>query len=383
MLTIYGGSGAAAELYSTCRSSHQVESYLELHTPGSEDYYRLVITGGSVTADAGQSPRYSATVTVDTALLPDDYLITLPFGTTAKLVRGVIRPSNGTLAWCYVFDGYVDVVARLRPEGQTEFTLTGWEGRLEEHTMYATSHPTTGNDVTDEIARIIHRTLPTAVVTIEAGVDTTTDADPTYTYSPGDSPLQHVLDLAKSIGAECYSTPTDDSVPHFIVRNVPPTGEFPAEPNVATPESIMTRSRSEVRRAVNMTRIRYEPAKPTTAKPVRNGEAEVTGGGPQDPDVMGPVVEFQRRTGYRTEALADAAAGRLLTQRSRKTRSVTWDQIPAPYLEPGDSVLVRVQTVEEDPTAAFDELCINRLTLPLVAGEDMQIVGRTTDYIEG
>jgi hypothetical protein len=314
---------------------------------------------------------------------PDGDPTNLPFTSTARIVDAIHAddaPPPLYLARVSIFSGYVAQVETRRPEGVVTLTLQGWEGRIREDVATSTSKYGGSQTVVQVIDALIARTFDVpAALTIShgAGLDTTTLIEPGYTIAPGDDVLQHILDLAKSIGAECYGQPSDwlDEQTVFRLQPVPGAGDYPNTENLATPETVLVDSIEGVRRAVNRARIRYEPAQPTAAKPARTGVADITSG-PQDPDSMGRVTEWQRRTGYRTAAVANTAAARLLRQRSRRTRSVSWSQVPAPWVAPGDTVPVRTLPLEEFPTATTRSLVVNRLTYPCASDALMTVVAR-------
>lgn len=369
------------DVYATYRDSAQVRTLtLELQETIDDLPVIVPIYDGVVTADAGTSPRYAATVEVAEANIPDGWLDLLPFTAVAKIRDSIVTSYAGVGASVVVFSGYVDQVQVDRPEGKVTLTLTGWEGRIREDVATTTSKPASTTTVVNQIRAIITRTFDVpAYVDIDngAGLDTTQTLEAGYTVSPGDDYLQHALDLAKSIGAEVFARPSSDAdeLVKFIIRPVPGTGDIDNPWNLATPETVLTSSVEAVRRAVNRVRLRFEPASPTTAKPARTGAAEITSG-PQDPDNMGRVTEWQRRTGYRAATPANNAAAAVLRQRSRKTRSVSWSQLPAPWCAPGDTVPVRTVTLAVDPDATTRDLIINRLEYPLGAVAPMTVVSR-------
>lgn len=384
--------GFPDDCYASWRDS-SLQRTLTLHLrndgigSGGADFGSVAIpvAGGSVIADAGSSPRYAATVMVQETNVPTGWLDTLAFTGTCQIVEQIETAYAHVTCDVILFSGYVDEVQTERPSGLVTLTLTGWEGRIREDTATTTSKPSATGTVADLIESLIRRTYAagSSFVTVHrgGGLDVTQTVEPGYTIAPGDDVLQHILDLAKSIGAECYAPPppttsgsTGNSI-YFQLQPVPGTNDIPNRQNLVTPETVLIDSLEATRRAVNRTRMRYEPAQPTTAKPARTGAAEITSG-PQDPDTMGRVTEWQRRTGYRTQALADTYAGRLLRQRSRKTRSVSWHQLPAPWVAPGDTVPVRTRSLAAFPTATTRNLIVNRLDYPLGAVEPMTVVAR-------
>ena len=378
-----------ADYYAACRVSFRpyVTLYLLSPTLTSLGYTTGLptrILAGSVTADAGTSPRWQASVTVAAASLPPGVKDTLAFGGQFAIDHAIYSEYAHAACTATVANGYVRSVTTDRPDGTITLDLAGYEGRLTEDIVTATVKATPTDSVVDVIEFLIRRTFdapPFLTIAHGSGLDTATVIGDGYTIAPGDNPLQHCLDLAKTIGAEVFCLPDDLGQAHWRIQDVAGAGDYAADAAYTTPETTMLRSRSTVRRAVNRTRLRFEPAKPTTAKPARTGAAEVTTG-PQDPDTMGRVTEFQRRTGYRTAAVANTAAARLLTQRSRRTRAVSWEQVPCPWLAPGDTVPVRTVPLEEDPAGVESDLVVNRFVLPLVADTPMTVVARETSYIE-
>jgi hypothetical protein len=382
--------GFVDEYFALCRTDHTDYWNLYLY---SDDIGALTDGGpaivsplsGSITADAGTSPRWSFQCQVSEDQLPTDTKATLPFTGTVDIVHTLILPS-GVPANVFAFSGYVTSVKTERPSGLLTLTGQGFEGRVREDTLTVTHKFSTATTVVDAIEYLIRRTfdVPTNLsISHGAGLDTTTTLGDGYTLSPGDDPLAHILDLSKSIGAETFARPTNlgVGVASWRIQEVAARDDYPNVANVVTPETVMLSSESTVNRAPNRVRLRFEPAKPTTAKPARTGAATVTSG-PQDPDTMGRVTEYQRRAGYRTAAQANAAAGRVLTQRSRRTRSVSWRQVPAPWTAPGDTCQVRTVPLEVDPFADTDGLVVNRLEITLASAGPMLVVARATDYTE-
>lgn len=377
------------------RASGQYQTRLKIVDPFLSDSIFasnsmiIPVVGGTSFADAGQSPRWSAEVTIDGRQLPDGLLEVLPFTGAVTITDRWVDPVSGITHNVDVFDGYVDEAHVDRPDQTVTLRLLGWEGRIREDVIKTTRKVTGTDTVRNTIKWLIERTLPTAGILYGPGLDTTTTVGDGYTLAPGDDPLQAILDLANSIGAECYSSPgrfvspLNELGPRlFILQPVAGLDDWPNVENLVTPETVLLRSKEQNRRAPNTTRIRFEPSQPTKAKPARTGAAEVTTG-VQDPDTMGRFTEFQRRTAYRTSGQATTAAERLLRQRSRRSRSVSWEQVPAPWTEPGDTCPVRLKDLESYPDAETESLLVNRLELPLTGGRPMTVIARATVYTGG
>lgn len=376
-------TGDAAAVHALVRDTHTFVDTLYLLGPDAAEPVPVPVSPGSqVIADAGTSPRWSATLYVPFAAFDgmgaEHYPVT-PFGTACAVRRTYQLPDLSGPVYVWVFSGMVTEVESQYPEGRVQISAEGWERGVAEDLFTVSSQiKVTDRTYTDEIVRLIERTYPTVTVELDGAVDDTATLEKGYSYAPGDDPMSHILEHAQSVQAEVFCRPTDslDRGGIWVIRPVPRTGDYVADVNVVTPSTIMVRARSTVRRSVNRVRVRFEPNKPTSSKPARTGAATVVSGA-QDPDVMGRVTEFQRRTGYRTSTQANAVATRVLTQRNRRAEQITWDQVPAAYLEPGDTVPVDITGSGETVNRI-----INRLYLPLEPGTDQQIAARETAYTE-
>jgi hypothetical protein len=159
----------------------------------------------------------------------------------------------------------------------------------------------------------------------------------------------------------------------MIMRDTPVVGT-PVAVIKAGPGGTMTRSSTAYRRAINYTRVRFEPARPTKSRVARVGTAQQTTGPHRRRDLY-IGNGYSRRAGYRTQAQADAAATRYLSRELRLASTATLWSVPLPWVEVGDTVTVGFAS------GATEDRVVSIVRYPLAAGRDAQYTLRSAAFL--
>jgi hypothetical protein len=336
-------------------------------------YANVPLASAEITKDAGQSPRTTATVTIasrDPTLLQ----ILTVFGTRLKLFRGLRYP-DGTSEVPLIAD--LDIIAASydRPDNVLALELADPSVLVGLDTLTGPTTPNmwgaSVNTAVEVIGRLLGRTQFHTAYPGRLDVSGVTDMNLAADYSIDGDPWQAIEQLADTLGAECYFTPTDR---YAILRPAPSTKTTADAQLYAAEGGSVTRINSRLERSPNY--VMVYGAADTTGK-VRRGVAfDNAAGSPTSiRSAYGRVnLVVDRPTPFASQSAANAAAAALLRRVQGKVRSLTLDAVPDPALEPGDTVAVRF------PSGAIERHVLQSVSIPFGPADTMTVTTRNTDY---
>lgn len=368
------GQPVSDALKAMCAESHRVDVRVDVLDPtGTTTLISdLALVDGDVSEDATSVFRRSARiVTEDPAAFPlDDTHPLLPWSTNQVKIRAGIGLSDGTTEWCLLGMYWIDSLTVRRPDGTVEVGLVDGAALLERAILTGASRPLKGNKITAECYRLMRQVLgPTWPINTLPPLDDNPVVDDDRTYTPGETRASIIEAYCDAIGADWYFSRGGT----MIIRDTPVAGT-PVAVIKAGPGGTMTRSSTAYIRATNYTRVRFEPATPTKTRPARVGTAEQTTGAHRKRDLY-VGNGYSRRTGYRTQAAADAAAQRYLSRELRQASTVTLWSVPLPWVEVGDTVTVGFAS------GAVEDRVVSIIRYPLAAGRDAQYTLRSAVFL--
>lgn len=291
------------------------------------------VSDGYVLRDASQYPRTHAQVTcADTSVVPTTLSSKLtPWGNYLRIEYG-LTDSAGVTTYLTIHDGPITRVAAYRPGGQITVESADPSAYSAAYIFQTDSTLIAGSNAAGYALAMVNGATPgwggwdnsgltTKQLNTILPADATTPAGTTYWQD-----LERVLDM---IGAEAFFRP--DRIVYY--RTIP-TISTPVYVLATGPGGTVTGYESTLERAVNEVFLAYS-----------NG---VTGiwqdTDPSSPTKIGSTAGhyglYESRQG--TPSVEDAnAAAKAYASRVRGTmRTLTVRAVPAPWLEPGDTVTV-------------------------------------------
>lgn len=315
--------------------SHQVATRIDLFlTDGT--VRTLEHTGGSVTADRGQSARRTCTVTLaDLSLiprLPTDKLNV--YGAELLISRGIMFRDGPELVPIGRFR--VDSVTGDPDVGPVTITGTSLEAFVADDVLTA---PLTVRSVAqtavDGITRLIQDTLPDAVVISRV----TDQAVGTITWDQQQDRWAAAQELATALGAEVYT----DAAGQFIIAALPDlTGESVVwAVEAGEGGAYISANRGMSREKVYNSVTAYGENTVDDTPPV---QATVEDTDPTSPTYVdgpfGRVPTFYNSATLISVGMCITAATQLLSTSLRPNASADITSLPNPLLEPGDVIRV-------------------------------------------
>lgn len=315
--------------------SHQVTTEVQLFlTDGTVQ--TLGHTGGSVTADRGQSARRTCTVTLaDLSLIPRTPMDKLNvYGSQLLISRGIQFRDGPELVPLGRFR--VDSITGDPDVGPVTISGTSLEAVISEDVLTA---PTTVHSATQTavggITQLIQETLPAAVV-ISRVTDQTVG---TMTWDQQQDRWAAAQELATAIGAEVYT----DAAGQFIIAELPGmTGDNVVwAVEAGEGGAYISADRGMSREKVYNSVTAYGENTVDDAPPV---QATVEDTDPTSPTYVGGpfgrVPTFYNSATLTSIELCTSAAAQLLSTSLRPNASADITSLPNPLLEPGDVIRV-------------------------------------------
>lgn len=363
--------GVSSQFKNLVRGSHVMDVRCEAYYGGkpgdaSTMIGTLKVTGGSVTIDQRAQIRRTASITVaDVTEFPeagDTNDLLSDYGTKLKLYRGVITPS-GVTEWCPLGVFRVDSPSVPIEPGVISVSLSDLTASIQEARFEQPSHSTTTNQIRAEIARLVRDAMGT-----NQGVQ---DMTGSITLVPAliwdVDRWQAIVDLATSIGAECFFGPDGT----FIIRPVPDPTKSLASWYASYTDIIVqgtrTIDRSETYNAVVATGERTDGLAPARAV-VRDTNAS------SPTYYLGPFgwrPYFYSSPVLTTTTACTNAATTILNRVTGMARQVTFDTICDPSLDGGDIAQITF------PDGATERHILDQLVIPLDPQTAMRVTSRT------
>ncbi|MGQ4513704.1 DUF5047 domain-containing protein [Streptomyces sp. DW26H14] len=293
-------------------------------------------TGGSVTADRGQSARRTCTCTLaDLSLIPRTPMDKLNvYGSELLVSRGIQFRDGAELAPIGRFR--VDSVTGDPDIGPVTISGTSLEAFISDDPLTA---PTTVHSATQTavggITQLIQETLPDAVV-ISRVTDQTVG---TITWDQQQDRWAAVQELATAIGAEVYC----DAAGQFIIADLPDlTGDNVVwAVEAGEGGAYISADRGMSREKVYNSVTAYGENTADDTAPV---QATVEDTDPTSPTYVdgpfGRVPTFYNSATLTSVELCTSAAAQLLSTSLRPNASADITSLPNPLLEPGDVIRV-------------------------------------------
>lgn len=365
---------ASPRLRSTVRQSHVVSTIAYMWGNGMEGVEWNVVKG-SLTVDGGADARRRATGT----LVPPPGR---PFP-RADLEKVSVQNTEIILVKRYMLGtGLVEnsLLGRLRIEEMTTSLEGGWAIDFSAYDMQMlvkelpllTPYPAKQSGVVKTYAFLINDLIrgpfPQFTVSFHASLDL--DLVPREDAVWEGSRWDAITEMAEAMSAVCYAARDGKS---FVVSpyttNLAPVEVLSTGPNGVLLNEKTTYSRKDIANGVLLTVDPPEgDLEAITVFVVDSDPLSPTYWGDLNgpPGPFGRKVYSERNDTITTEAAATAAAYELLTQHKGGTRSITFDAVPIPWLEPGDVIEVSTQAVSWG--SGSETHVVDRLTIPLAGG---------------
>jgi hypothetical protein len=315
--------------------SHRVATRVDLFlTDGTVQ--TLDHTGGSVTADRGQSARRTCTVTLaDLSLIPRTPADKLSvYGSQLLVSRGLYMGGQPVLAPIGRFR--VDSVTGDPDVGPVTISGTGLEAFISDDAFTApTTVLSSATTAVGGITQLIHETMPAAIVINQVSDQSVG----TMTWNQQDNRWTAAQSLATALGAELYA----DAAGQFIIAALPDLTGANTVWEVAAGEggAYISANRGMSRDQVFNSVTAYGENSVDDAPPV---QATVEDDDPTSPTyVNGPfgrVPTFYNSATLTSVGLCTSAAAQLLSTSLRPNASADITSLPNPLLEPGDVIRV-------------------------------------------
>jgi len=328
-----------------------------------------VPTEGTLTRDNTQWPRVTAEIVTQGAITPE---LTAPpvsaYGGTVTIQQG-ITTSDGVTVWMQTAFLLVTGVAIDRPSGRITVSCASHEAAVNEDRYdgkTATAAGTGAAIITTALQRTLGASWPIA------GAFTADRAFAAGAWQYDGDPWPVIEQISAAVGGEVYF----DAGGAAVLRDRPVKVGSPAVSVIVGPNGQLTGYSSNRRWAYNRVALVYD-----------DGTSRVTGVW-QQTDAASPVRvagPYGRHT-YRevvsvpagqlpTAGNANAAAKAKALTLTNGFRSVELRAVPAPWIEPGD-------TIEVGMFGLTERHMVNVVTLPL-SGLDVMTVTTADDTYTG
>jgi Domain of unknown function (DUF5047) len=329
----------------------------------------IPVGGGSVTSDAGNQVRRTATLETDLSLWPvDPRSILAPLGTEIQLDYGIVLPGGAT-EWVPLIRGLVDKVNRERPyprSGVMPLQLSDRALRVAEDRLTSPAQTVAGALVTVEIRRLIQETLGTSVAVTD--LTGSTQVAPLLEIER-ERWADGVEKLADSIGAECFFDPQGSGV----IRPQPTLSDPAVWTVDSGPQGLLVARGDELAREPTYSGVVARGERTDGTAPV---QAIVWDTDPNSPTYyLGPFGRkplFYSSPLLTTVAQCQTAGAALLARAKGKQAAPAISTIVNPALEAGDVVLL-----QDDGRRQL--LILDKVTVPLSPRDAQTLQARSLD----
>lgn len=348
---------------SALRDTHAVSVAATLYRPSDPGTPISVdVLGGTVTIDRDARVRRQGTLEVEFTLedqLARDVVRELPFGGQATIERGILY-ADGTVERVQLGRFRVDSIVWSELQGQASLTLSDHFAQVQDEAFLTPWNPA-GLKPSDAAVQAIQDVFG---ATILYHVETDPVSEPTIQGTVYEEDrAQAVGDLASSVGAEAFFDNLGDFVLRPRHRTTPVAWTIDAGERGVMIAASETIDRSSVRNGVS---VRGQPGMdqaPIYALATHDDPTSPTRwGGP-----MGRIPLISSSTAVGSQAQADAAAQSLLNLRLGLARTVTFQAVPNPALEPDD--LIRIIYAD----GRVEQLLVNAVQIGLGADATLSI----------
>ena len=327
-------------------------------------------TEGTLTRDAGQWPRVTCEFTVPGAITPE---ITAPpvspFGGTVVISQG-IRTSDGRDLLAVTASLVVTGVAIDRPSGDIVVSAASYEAVVNEDRQDSKSASAAGTGVqlvTTAVQRTLGGTWP---VSAAVSADRAFGAG-AWQYDGDVWPT--IEDITTAVGAEAYF----DAGGGLVIRDRPAKTSAPAVTLRVGEHGALTGYSSNRRWAANRVAMVYDDGTNRVVGVWQQNDAaspaRVTG--PYGRHTAREVITVPAGQ-LPTAANANAAAKTQAGRSAQRFRSVELRAVPAPWLEPGD-------TVEVGMFGLTERHLVETVMLPLSGLDVMTVTTVDSTYLGG
>ena len=341
----------------TLRQSHAITVRATAYGPAGVQ--EIPVGGGSVTSDAGNQVRRTATLETDLSLWSvDPRSVIGPYGTEIQLDYGIVIPGVAEPEWVPLMRGLLTKTSRRRPiptSGSMPLQLVDRSARVAEDRFTAPTQTVSGATAVTEIRRLIQATLGASVAVV--------DRTGSVQVAPRLEIEQErwadgVEKLADAIGAEVFADPTGS----FVIRPQPtladpPVGVVDSGDGGIMVERADTQDRESVYSGVVAFGERTDGTAPVTAT--------VWDTNPTSPTyylgAFGRKPRFYSSPLLTTVAQCQTTAAALLARSRGGDAAVSMAAIVNPALEAGDVIVV----YDEGRT---ERHIVDRVTVPLSPG---------------
>lgn len=349
--------------------AHTVISRVDILSRGVVIASDVPVSSGTLVQDRSQWTRRSCTLTIaDSTLGPTKSTDLLaPYGNEVRVYRGVIAPNGSSLLVCQgtygIQDAEVDYI-----NGGVKLSCLDRGARVSA-ARFPYARYLGDSTAMGAMRTLITETTPWVGVGMLPGVIDRAIAGQSWDRDRDKA----VINLAASIGAECYCEPYGD----FVVGNIPNPLGAPVW-SVASTNALVEPSRKLSRQNVyNSVVASGTSSPPATSSTVDGVTPAASDFQPTSPTyIYGPFgasTTFFASPFITTTNGADSAAQGILRDNLGLSRAVTFSSVVNPALEAGDIVGV------DFGGGLVEYHLLDRIETPLGAGP-MKASTRTTSY---
>lgn len=316
------------------RTSTTMVARAYVRAAGATTWTEVGLVGHSITADRGAVCRYSGQV----QLHPDtDRDLIQPYGALLRIREGLVIPGGGE----ELVDRGTMRIDDVDEEADGTLTVQcyGREKSIEE-ARFTEPHLVEGNSAVQEISSLLSVAVPITEVAVF------TDQDAVVPRSIYERERWKAIDgddasLARAIGCEVYC----DASGTFVIADVPTIDDPPVWTVDAGENGVLVGwSRRTSREGVYNVVVAYADRTSGDDAPLPRAVAQDNN--PRSATYVGgpflPVPRFAPSPLYLTNQQADLGARSILANSLGLTRSLSFQTVPNPALEPGDVVEVRL-----------------------------------------
>lgn len=360
----------SSEAIAALRGSHTVAVRATAYTDaGSQG--NLPVVSGSVTADATSQVRRSGSCVIgDPTMWPDVAVAPLsPAGSELGIDYGIAIPGREEPEWIPMILGPIQKATTTLPSTQVAVSVSDRSSWVAQDRLDMPGQTVEGALVVAEITRLITESIPTAVVLDLTGNTTVAAVLEIESERWSDG----IEKLADSIAAEVYADPLG----RFIIRPQPTLDDPPVWLVNAGEGGVMVSADRELTREQVYNAVVARGERTDGTPPVW---AKWTDDDPASPTFYGG--RFGKRVRYYSSPLLTtvdqcyAAAAALGARAKGMVATIAVEQITNPALEPGDVVIVRL------PSGQEQRHIVDALPIPIGTGSQ-KLTTRTVDALPG
>jgi hypothetical protein len=347
---------------------HTVISRADVLTNGVVVQNDLPVTAGQVTKDRGQWSRRTASATIGDSSSDTQQLL-LPYGNEIRLWRGAVMPNGAAYLLCQGTFGIQDSEVDYAAGG---VKITGLDrGRRIADARFPFARWVPPSSILHLLADLVREATPWANVSIDPALRDHDTAALTW-----DRDRQAAcIDLAASLGGECYTEPFGD----FVVAPVPDPNAKEVWTVSATGALVMPTRKLSRQGVYNSVVVKSTASGygNVTSSRLPDNRTAIADDDPLSPTrrsgPFGEAVTYYDSPLVTSRAQADQAGLAILRNQLGLSRSVSFESAVHPALEAGDVVAV------DYGDGRIERHILDRIAMPLGPGT-MRCDTRTTSY---